>query len=144
MVSSSTQFPPRPTVVVLASSEVIHAVLRMTLDRVGLDVVCFTSPRKAIEYLYLREIWRLAEPAPVALILELDFAVSNPLQVVREVRWRSIFQALPIFALTDNATDLYREQAQQAGVTAVFAKPFRIQHIQHALSSHLLSPSVQR
>ena len=147
-ITSTPMFSSRPTVVVLASSVALQLAIEVSLDSVGLHAISFDSPREALVYLYLRQIWRRVEAPPIALILELDFASrSAPLKVVEELRQRAGFKelrSLPIFALTTNATRDSHRQAQEAGVNAAFLKPFRVQDIISALYSLLVASPGQR
>ncbi|NEO27514.1 MAG: response regulator, partial [Kamptonema sp. SIO4C4] len=80
---------------------------------------------------------QVEQHSPDLIVLELPVAAVDDVALIQQLRCK--YPAIPIIVLT-TATDLEtRDHCLDAGATAYFAKPIRLQHLSQAIAEQLQS-----
>ncbi len=117
--------PPKQTVVVVIDdSPTICKILETSLSREGYQVVSYLNPVQALQVLFQGEVAR-----PDVLFVDLVLPQMNGYEVMRRLRAKAEFKAVPIIAITGREGMLDRLKARLAGANDYVIKPFKTQHI---------------
>ena len=117
--------PPKQTlVVVIDDSPTICKILETCLRREGHQVVSYSDPVQALQALFQREIAR-----PNVLFVDLVLPQMDGYEVMKRLRARPEFKAIPIIAISGRDSVVDRLKARLAGANDYVAKPFQTQHI---------------
>lgn len=117
--------PPKQTVVVVIDdSPTICKILETSLRREGYEVVSYLNPVQALQVLFWGEVAR-----PDVLLVNLVLPQMNGYEVMRHLRAKPDFKAVPIIAITGREGMLDRLKARLAGANDYVIKPFKTQHI---------------
>lgn len=107
---------PRPLVLVADDDADIVALVRLGLERAGMEVVAAADGRAAL---------RLAdERPPDAAVLDVMMPHVDGLEVTRQLRARAPTASIAILILSAAVQDAHVAQARTAGADDHMAKPF--------------------
>jgi twitching motility two-component system response regulator PilG len=116
--------PKQTVVVVIDDSPTICKILETSLRREGYEVVSYLNPVQALQALFRREVAR-----PDVLLVNLVLPQMNGYEVMRRLRAKPEFKAVPIIAISGREGLLDRLKARLAGANEYVIKPFKTQHI---------------
>jgi len=105
-----------PRVVVADDSLSVRRALAELMEDAGYEV---STARDGLEAL---ELINALQPALV--LLDLEMPKLNGLEVTRFMRGREQTHSVPVIMITSRASERYRSQAHEAGVTLMLGKPF--------------------
>jgi chemotaxis protein histidine kinase CheA/ActR/RegA family two-component response regulator len=105
-----------PRVVVADDSLSVRRALAELMQDAGYEVA---TARDGLEALEL-----VNRIAPALVLLDLEMPKLNGLEVTRFMRSRAQTRNVPVVMITSRASDRYRVQADEAGVTLMLGKPF--------------------
>lgn len=105
-----------PRVVVADDSLSVRRALAELMEDAGYEV---STARDGLEALEL-----VNSIAPALVLLDLEMPKLNGLEVTRFMRGRAQTRAVPVVMITSRASEKYRVQAEEAGVTLMLGKPF--------------------
>jgi twitching motility two-component system response regulator PilG len=111
-------------VVVIDDSPTICKILEISLHREGYEVVTYLNPVQALQALLWGEVAR-----PDVLLVNLVLPQMNGYEVMRRLRAKPEFKAVPIIAITGREGMLDRLKARLAGANDYVIKPFKTQYI---------------
>ncbi len=112
----SSEQTPLPRVVVADDSLSVRRALAELMKDAGFEVA---TARDGLEALEL-----VNSVAPALVILDLEMPKLNGLEVTRFMRSRAQTRHVPVVMITSRASEKYRTQAEEAGVTLMLGKPF--------------------
>jgi chemosensory pili system protein ChpA (sensor histidine kinase/response regulator) len=111
------QEPARlPRVVVADDSLSVRRALTQLMEDAGFEVAAARDGLEALEL--------VNAAAPALVLLDLEMPKLNGLEVTRFMRGRAQTRQVPVLMITSRASDKYRAQAQEAGVTMMLGKPY--------------------
>ena len=116
--------PKQTMVVVIDDSPTICKILETCLRRAGHQAVSYTDPVQALQALFRGEIAR-----PDVLFVDLVLPHMDGYQVIKRLRARAEFKAIPIIAISGRDSVVDRLKARLAGANDYVTKPFKTDHI---------------
>jgi CheY-like chemotaxis protein len=131
-----TSTPPQPVVLVVDSDADTREMLRMCLDRCGIEATEAANAPEALA--------KVSESLPHAVLLDMALPGIDGYDLCRMLRERPDTHRTPIIAVTGYAFPADIQRAREVGCNAVLVKPCAPQHVllelQRLLASHLTSP----
>jgi two-component system, chemotaxis family, chemotaxis protein CheY len=76
------------------------------------------------------------------MTIDMNRSGGNGLRLIKEIRADPELSAIPIVLISGSATSEERQQARQAGVSAVFGKPFDRQELLSSIAAILASADI--
>jgi CheY-like chemotaxis protein len=117
---------------IVDDSETCAETLQIALERIeGLEVRVVRSPRAAIAMLRDAEI--------AAIITDLHMPQSDGLDLIRQLRAKPRFAALPILLISGDSDPSLPARALANGADAFFAKPYSPAEVRRKLEQLLCS-----
>ena len=113
--------PKQTLVVVIDDSLTICKILETCLRRAGHQAVSYPDP---VQALFRGEIAR-----PDVLFVDLVLPHMDGYEVIKLLRARAEFKAIPIIAISGRDSVVDRLKARLAGANDYVTKPFKTQHI---------------
>ena len=104
------------TILIVDDSESIRELVGFTLETAGYAVAKSCDGVEAIETLDKNEI--------NMVITDLNMPNMDGIQLIREIRKRQEYSAVPILMLTTESHATKKEEAKAAGATGWIVKPF--------------------
>ena len=108
--------PQLPRVVVADDSLSVRRALGQLMEDAGFEVASARDGLEALELINAR--------TPALVLLDLEMPKLNGLEVTRFMRTRAETRHVPVLMITSRASDKYRAQAENAGVSLMLGKPF--------------------
>jgi CheY-like chemotaxis protein/anti-sigma regulatory factor (Ser/Thr protein kinase) len=119
----------RRRVLVVEDNEVAQRIVKHVLGRADYEVVCADCGESAVEAAS-RESYDL-------ILMDLQMPGINGLEATGKIRQIAGYEAIPVLALTANATDNYRVLCQQYGMQNFLTKPIQSEALLAAVRKHL-------
>ena len=116
--------PKHTLVVIIDDSPTICKILETCLQREGYQAVSYLNPVQALQVLLRGEIAR-----PDVLFVDLVLPQMDGYEVIKRLRAKAEFKAMPIVAISGGDNTLDRLKARLAGANDYVTKPFKIEHI---------------
>jgi FixJ family two-component response regulator len=114
----------RPLVLIVDDDEEVRAALEELMSSVGLDAVCFASPRDLLEFEH--------PDRPGCLVLDVRMPGASGLDLQHQLAAKGNFK--PVIFLTGHGDIPMSVQAMKAGAVDFFTKPFRDQTLLDAIT----------
>ena len=111
-------------VVIIDDSPTICKILETCLRREGHQAISYLNPVQALQALLRGEIAR-----PDVLFVDLVLPQMDGYEVIKRLRAKPEFKAIPIIAISGSDSMLDRLKARLAGANDYVTKPFKTQHI---------------
>jgi twitching motility two-component system response regulator PilG len=116
--------PKQTLVVVIDDSPTICKILETCLRRAGHQAASYPDPVQALQALFRGEIAR-----PDVLFVDLVLPHMDGYEVIKLLRARAEFKAIPIIAISGRDSVVDRLKARLAGANDYVTKPFKTDHI---------------
>lgn len=116
--------PKQTLVVVIDDSPTICKILETCLRRAGHQAVSYPDPVQALQALFRGEIAR-----PDVLFVDLVLPHMDGYEVIKLLRARAEFKAVPIIAISGRDSVVDRLKARLAGANDYVTKPFKTERI---------------
>lgn len=107
---------PRRRILIVDDVEANRVMLAALLGPLGFETAQAIHGQDALDQIEVR--------CPDLVLMDLAMPVMDGLEATRRLRGRPAAQALPVIALSANASDEHRDQALAAGATLFMSKPF--------------------
>jgi CheY-like chemotaxis protein len=118
---------PSATVLYVEDEQYDVLFMRKAFESVGLgeSLKVVTDGRQAIHYLGGKGEYqdRTKHPLPSVVLLDLKLPIVSGFEVLRWLRGRPEFQALPVVVLSSSTRDEDRSQVRELGANAYLEKP---------------------
>jgi twitching motility two-component system response regulator PilG len=111
-------------VVIIDDSPTTCKILETCLRREGHQAISYLNPVQALQALLRGEIAR-----PDVLFVDLVLPQMDGYEVIKRLRTKQEFKAIPIIAISGSDSMLDRLKARLAGANDYVTKPFKTQHI---------------
>ena len=119
----------RRTILIVDDVDINRIMLVDILQPLGFDTVEAADGQQALD--------RIDEALPDLVLMDLAMPVMDGLQATRALRARESTRALPIIALSANASNADRDEALAAGANVFIAKPFERTELLRQLGERL-------
>lgn len=113
---SQIMFAHGTRVLLVEDNEINRMVAEEILSKAGIEITVAVNGREGVDAV-------MSEPFD-AVLMDIQMPVLDGYSATREIRSKPRFAALPIIAMTANATEADRLRAMDAGMSDHIAKPF--------------------